>query len=99
DWTLMTEADPLCPVPMRLDHLAGVLDLGFRLFDVTKMPYTSWSLSSAATHLDTQPEACWVVEDNGAVVGFVLASMSYDEREDWGYVEWIAVDSTYQGHG
>lgn len=87
------------PTPMRLEHLAGVLALGFRVFDVTTMPYTSWSLSSAATHLDTQPEACWVVEDGDTVAAFVLASMSYDEREDWGYVEWIAVDPNYRGEG
>ncbi|WP_461144089.1 GNAT family N-acetyltransferase [Salinifilum aidingensis] len=95
----MTDAETPVPVPMRLDHLSGVLDLGFRLFDVHTMPYTSWSLSSAATHLDTQPEACWVVEEEGAVVGFVLASMSYDERADWGYVEWIAVDPAHRGRG
>ncbi|GGM35671.1 hypothetical protein GCM10012275_03640 [Longimycelium tulufanense] len=87
------------PVPMRLDHLAGVLELGHRVFDVSVMPYTSWSLSSVAVHLDAQPDACWVVADAGRVVGFVLGSLSYDEREDWGYVEWIGVDSDYQGRG
>ncbi|WP_223199024.1 GNAT family N-acetyltransferase [Solihabitans fulvus] len=87
-------------VPMRLDHLAGVLDLGHRVFDVTAMPYTSWSLSSVAVHLDAQPDACWVAEDEQAgVVGFVLSSLSYDERDDWGYLEWIAVDPTHQGRG
>ncbi len=95
----MTDAETPVPVPMRLDHLSGVLDLGFRLFDVNTMPYTSWSLSSAATHLDTQPEACWVVEDGEAVAGFVLASMSYDERSDWGYVEWIGVAPEHRGRG
>ncbi|SHG03458.1 GNAT family N-acetyltransferase [Streptoalloteichus hindustanus] len=87
------------PVPMRLDHLAGVLELGHRVFDVSAMPYTSWSLSSVAVHLDAQPDACWVVEDGGRVVAFVLGSLSYDEREDWGYVEWIGVDPAHQGRG
>ncbi|GAA4018617.1 hypothetical protein GCM10022247_47790 [Allokutzneria multivorans] len=86
-------------VLMRLDHLAGVLALGNRVFDVTAMPYTSWSLSSVAVHLDAQPLACWVAESDEEVVGFVLGSMSYDEREDWGYLEWIAVDPAHQGQG
>ncbi|MBE1469152.1 GNAT family N-acetyltransferase [Kibdelosporangium phytohabitans] len=85
--------------PMRLAHLAGVLDLGHRVFDVSAMPYTSWSLTSVAAHLDTQPDACRVAEIGGRVAGFVLGSMSYDEREDWGYVEWIAVDPAHQGKG
>ncbi|MFB9909113.1 GNAT family N-acetyltransferase [Allokutzneria oryzae] len=84
---------------MRLDHLPGVLALGNRVFDVTAMPYTSWSLSSVAVHLDAQPSACWVAESDGEVVGFVLGSLSYDEREDWGYLEWIAVDPEHQGQG
>ncbi|WP_132123099.1 GNAT family N-acetyltransferase [Actinocrispum wychmicini] len=87
------------PTPMRLDHLADVLDLGRRVFDVSAMPYTSWSLSSVALHLDAQPGACWVVEHDGRVVAFVLGSLSYDEREDWGYVEWIAVHPDHQGQG
>ncbi|EQD81308.1 GNAT family N-acetyltransferase [Saccharopolyspora erythraea] len=86
-------------VPMRMSHLEGVLDLGFRAFDVSAMPYTSWSLSSVAAHFDAQPEACWVAESDGAVVGFVLGSMSFDEREDWGYLEWIALAPSAQGKG
>ncbi|WP_433870658.1 GNAT family N-acetyltransferase [Saccharopolyspora sp. CA-218241] len=87
------------PVPMRLEHLAGVLELGNRVFDVSAMPYTSWSLSSVAVHLDAQPDSCWVAEHDGRVVAFVLGSLSYDEREDWGYVEWIGVDPDHQGEG
>ncbi|KAA5830558.1 GNAT family N-acetyltransferase [Saccharopolyspora hirsuta] len=86
-------------VPMGLAHLAGVLELGHQVFDVSAMPYTSWSLSSVAVHMDAQPDACWVAEADGRVVGFVLGSLSYDERADWGYVEWLAVAPDHQGKG
>lgn len=86
-------------VPMRMSHLEGVLELGNRSFDVAVMPYTSWSLSSITAHFDTQPEACWVAECDGEVLGFVLGSMSFDEREDWGYLEWIALEPRAQGGG
>ncbi|MDA3626624.1 GNAT family N-acetyltransferase [Saccharopolyspora oryzae] len=85
--------------PMGLSHLAGVLELGNQVFDVSAMPYTSWSLSSVAVHLDAQPDACWVAEADGEVAGFVLGSLSYDERADWGYVEWLAVAPDHQGKG
>ncbi|RKT88657.1 Ribosomal protein S18 acetylase RimI [Saccharopolyspora antimicrobica] len=94
----MSESD-VDLVPMWLPHLPGVLELGNRVFDVSEMPYTSWSLSSAAVHLDAQPDACWVAEAGGRVAGFVLGSLSYDERADWGYVEWLAVDPEHQGRG
>ncbi|WP_263253294.1 GNAT family N-acetyltransferase [Saccharopolyspora rosea] len=94
-----TASEPIDVVPMRMAHLEGVLGLGFQLFDVSKMPYTSWSLSSVAGHLDAQPGACWVAERNGEVLGFVLGSMSFDEREDWGYLEWIGLAPSVQGRG
>ncbi|RJQ81549.1 GNAT family N-acetyltransferase [Pseudonocardiaceae bacterium YIM PH 21723] len=84
---------------MGLGHIAGVLDLGHRVFDVSAMPYTSWSLTSLAVHFDEQPDACWVACDGPRVVAFVLGSLDYDDREDWGYLEWIAVDPEYQGRG
>ncbi|RLV04285.1 GNAT family N-acetyltransferase [Streptomyces griseocarneus] len=86
-------------VPMQLSHLDAVLNLGYRAYDVNAMPYTSWSLSSVAVHWDAQPEACWVAVDDEGLLGFVLGSLSYDEREDWGYLEWIALDERAQGKG
>ncbi|WP_241833323.1 GNAT family N-acetyltransferase [Streptomyces caatingaensis] len=29
----------------------------------------------------------------------MLGSLSYDEREDWGYLEWIALDERARGKG
>lgn len=95
----MAGTEAISVVPMRMAHLEGILELGFEVFDVSVMPYTSWSLSSVAAHWDAQPEACWVAESDGVVLGFVLGSMSFDEREDWGYMEWIALDPQAQGKG
>ncbi|MEU5424837.1 GNAT family N-acetyltransferase [Streptomyces olivoreticuli] len=91
--------DRIDVIPMQLSHLDGVLNLGYRAYDVDAMPYTSWSLSTVAVHWDAQPEACWVAVDGEGLIGFVLGSLSYDEREDWGYLEWIALDERARGKG
>ncbi len=86
-------------VPLGFEHLRQVLDLGYRVFDVTAKPYTSWSLTSVAEHLDTRDSSCWVALEGDSVVGFVLGSMEFELREDWAYLEWIAVDPHHQGKG
>ncbi|WP_433655750.1 GNAT family N-acetyltransferase [Nocardia sp. CA-128927] len=86
-------------VPMGLGHLRQVLDLGHEVFDITAKPYTSWSLTSVAEHLDSPDNACWVALDSDRVVGFVLGSMEFENRDDWAYLEWIAVAPDMQGHG
>lgn len=93
----MNAAIPI--VPMGLGHLRQVLDLGHEVFDVTVKPYTSWSLTAVAEHLDTDDGACWVALDSDRVVGFVLGSMEFEFREDWAYLEWIAVAPDMQGRG
>lgn len=86
-------------VPMGLGHLRQVLDLGHEVFDITTKPYTSWSLTSVAEHLDSADNACWVALDSDRVVGFVLGSMEFELRDDWAYLEWIAVAPDMQGRG
>jgi ribosomal protein S18 acetylase RimI-like enzyme len=85
--------------PMDLDHVRQVRDLGRQVFDTTKKPYTSWSLTTIAEHLDTDQGACWVALDKERVVGFVLGSMTFELRDDWAYLEWIAVAPDQQGKG
>ncbi|WP_280236676.1 GNAT family N-acetyltransferase [Nocardia cyriacigeorgica] len=86
-------------VPMGLGHLRQVLDLGHEVYDTSVKPYTSWSLTTIAEHLDSPDNACWVALDSDRVVGFVLGSMEFELRDDWGYLEWIAVAADMQGHG
>ena len=58
--------------PLGFEHLRQVLDLGYRVFDTTAKPYTSWSLTTVAEHLDTKDSSCWVALLHDRVVGFVL---------------------------
>ncbi|WP_067564673.1 GNAT family N-acetyltransferase [Nocardia acidivorans] len=86
-------------VPMGLGHLRQVLDLGYEVFDTSTKPYTSWSLTSVAEHMDSPSRSCWVAVDSDRVVGFVLGSMEFELRDDWAYLEWIAVAPDTQGRG
>lgn len=98
----MGDAEPEDEVkiaPMGLEHLRQVRDLGRAVYDVSVKPYTSWSLTSIAEHLDTDEGACWVALVDDRVVGFVLGSMTFESRDDWAYLEWIAVSPDQQGRG
>ncbi|KZM72429.1 GNAT family N-acetyltransferase [Nocardia terpenica] len=86
-------------VPMGLGHLREVLDLGHESFDTNTKPYTSWSLTSVVEHLDNPDGSCWVALDSDRVVGFVLGSLEFELRDDWAYLEWIAVAPDMQGRG
>ncbi|MGW2228804.1 GNAT family N-acetyltransferase [Streptomyces formicae] len=85
--------------PMTATHLADVLALGRQVYDTSVKPYTSWSLSAIAGHMDGEASACWVAVDGERLAGFVLGSMGFDQRADWGNLEWIASAPDYQGQG
>ncbi len=86
-------------VTLGLEHLRQVLDLGYEVFDVTSKPYTSWSLTAVAEHVDSGDHACFVARDGDVVVGFVLGSTTFELRDDWAYLEWNAVKPDHQGLG
>jgi ribosomal protein S18 acetylase RimI-like enzyme len=86
-------------VRMGLGHLREVLTLGDEVFDTETKPYTSWSLTSIAEHLDAPDGSCWVALDSDRVVGFVLGSMEFEQRGDWAYLEWIGVAPDMQSRG
>src|ERR1700704_1695816 len=85
--------------PLEYRHLPSVLELGSRVYDTHAKPYTGWSLTAVATHLDASVPACRVATAGDRLAGFVLGSMTFEQREDWGYLEWIAVDPEFQGRG
>ncbi|WP_245556254.1 GNAT family N-acetyltransferase [Actinopolyspora mortivallis] len=83
--------------PMTSGHVPEVLEIGNRVFDISEFPYSTWSLSAIARHLDQQPEACHVALFEGAPVGFVLASMPFLNNQTWGHIEWIGILPAFQG--
>ncbi|MYT73482.1 MULTISPECIES: GNAT family N-acetyltransferase [unclassified Streptomyces] len=89
-------------VPLPVERVVDVLGLGHSVFDTSLKPYTSWSLSAVAHHLDAIDSSCWAALDpaaEGRLAGFVLGSMGFDQRADWGNLEWIATDPAYRGQG
>ncbi|MGH4031439.1 N-acetyltransferase family protein [Actinomycetota bacterium Odt1-20B] len=92
-------SSPITLAPMTAAHLADVLALGHEVYDTTVKPYTSWSLSAIAAHMEGAGSACRVALDGERVAGFVLGSMGFDQRTDWGNLEWIASAPAYQGQG
>lgn len=82
---------------MTYEDAPEVLKTGNDVFDTDEFPYSTWSLSAIAKHLDQQPEACHVAHSEGAVVGFILASMPFLTHQHWGHVEWIALRPGFQG--
>lgn len=94
-----SEESDIVIAPMTIRHLPDVFDLGHKAFDTEVKPYTSWSLSAAAVHIDAARPACFVALRGSELCGFVLGSMTFEQRADWGYLEWIAVDSAVRGRG
>ncbi|UFQ20522.1 MULTISPECIES: hypothetical protein [Streptomyces] len=65
--------------PMTATLVADVLALGHKVYDTSAKPYTPWSLSAIARHLDSEASACWVALDGERLAGFVLGSMGFDQ--------------------
>ncbi|OON78084.1 GNAT family N-acetyltransferase [Streptomyces tsukubensis] len=84
---------------METSRIAAVLDLGNHVYDTTVKPYTGWSLTAIAAHLDSGSPVCLTALAGERLAGFVLGSMSFEQRGDWGHMEWIAVDPIHQGQG
>jgi ribosomal-protein-alanine N-acetyltransferase len=74
-----------------VEDLPAVYRLGLRCYDVLDKPYNYWSVREVADHLEGHPGLCFVAENDGEVVGFVLGAESYEILEDTGHLEWIAI--------
>ncbi|MET7828995.1 GNAT family N-acetyltransferase [Streptomyces sp. NPDC005386] len=96
----MASASPAVTIgAMQVAHLPDVLGLGHRAFDTAVKPYTGWSLSAVAAHFEASHPACFVALQDDALCGFVLGSITFEQRTDWGYLEWIAVAPSARGQG
>ncbi len=84
---------------MTVEDFAQVYRLGQECYVVEDKPYNYWSIREVAHHLSAYPELCFVAEDAGRIVGFVLGEKSYEILESTGHLEWIAVAPEYRKHG
>lgn len=82
---------------MTNEDVLNVFKLGQEIFDVSVLPYSTWSLGGVVHHFEQQPEACWLAFDADEIVGFILGSMPFYGRSDWAHIEWIAIKPEYRG--
>jgi len=85
--------------PMEVRDFAAVYELGLRSYTVTDKPYNYWSIREVADHLEGNPGLCFVADDDGRVVGFLLGDERFEILDDTAHLEWIAVDEAYRRQG
>jgi ribosomal protein S18 acetylase RimI-like enzyme len=96
----MTETGAAATIrPAQVEDLPAVYRLGLRCYDVLDKPYNYWSVREVADHMEQESELCFVAEDDGVVVGFVLGAESYEILQDTGHLEWIAVAPEHRRGG
>lgn len=88
---------------MRIEHLAPVFQLGERLFTLSESPslYRTWDEHEVIDLYRSDSSSCLVAEQNGRVVGFVLATV-IDKRNSprrYGYLVWFGVTEALRGRG
>jgi ribosomal protein S18 acetylase RimI-like enzyme len=84
---------------MRVGDFAQVYELGLESYDVLDKPYNYWSIREVADHLERCPDACFVAEADGEVVGFALGDETFELIEDTAHLEWIAVTPEWRRQG
>jgi ribosomal protein S18 acetylase RimI-like enzyme len=84
---------------MQIGDLLEVYQLGLRHFDPGELPYSHWCATEVALHLENEPDVCFVAEDDGQLIGFVLVASSYETLEEVAHIEWMAIAPEYQGQG
>jgi len=88
---------------MGIDDVAAVFHLGERLFTAKRWPnlYRSWDAHDLMTIVASHNAFCLVAVSNESVVGFALGSSLEKRGSAWryGYLEWIGVDPSMNGHG
>jgi len=86
---------------MEIDDISSVYHLGEELFTSEELPilYRTWDPYEVTDHFTSDPDYCLVVEADGRIVGFVLATTVEKEGTAWkkyGYLSWIGVDEAFQ---
>ncbi len=73
------------------EDLEAVHALGQACFPEGDKPHKVWSRAELDRHFRQCRPLCYLAEVEGRVVGFALASPSFEIIDDAGHVEWVAV--------
>ena len=88
---------------MELRDVAGVFELGQKLFTAEELPslYRSWDDHELAQLFSTEAETCLVAEADGKVVGFALGRVMQKPRSAWryGWLLWLGVERRFKRSG
>lgn len=88
---------------MELKDVAGVFELGQKLFTAEEWPtlYRSWDDHELALLFSNDAETCLVAEAEGRIVGFALGRMMEKPRSAWryGWLLWLGVEPRYKRTG
>ena len=93
------ERKPFSIRPMAVDDFSPVYKLGLRCYNVLDKPYNYWSLREVASHLEGNPDLCFVAESERRVVAFVMGDRQFEILKNTGHLEWIAVDEEFRRQG
>ena len=86
---------------MEIDDIPPVYHLGEKLFTSEDSPmlYRTWDPYEVVECFASDPEYCLVGEQDGKIVGFLLATTFEKEGTAWkkyGYISWMGVDEGVQ---
>lgn len=86
---------------MEIDDIPPVYHLGEELFTSEDSPmlYRTWDPYEVVECFASDPEYCLVAEQDGKIVGFLLATTFEKEGTAWkkyGYISWMGVDEGIQ---
>lgn len=84
---------------MTAADLDDVFELGSRSWDATAIPYIYWSRDGARRQLEASPDLCFVADENGRIVGFLLGEASFESDDQTAYLEWLAVAPDHRRQG
>jgi ribosomal protein S18 acetylase RimI-like enzyme len=88
---------------MTIDDIAPVFHLGERLFTLEISPnlYRTWDEYEVISNFQGDQEFCFVAQDNGKIVGFLMGTIIAKRHSSWryGYLIWLGVAPSYQSKG
>jgi ribosomal protein S18 acetylase RimI-like enzyme len=88
---------------MELEDLPPVYALGEALFTAEQWPslHRTWDEYEPVELFSSDGEFCFVAEEDGKLVGFILGTLIEKRNSAWtyGYVLWLGVDPNRKGRG